>query len=262
MINKRTWSIYGAVALFHGVMICFYQVPLHDPAKAKRTLPTSSVVMAAGTSWDPIIKTHPLVRNPLLMAQANERGFTSDLWNKSFENQNPYSDWGESYRYLEHPQTDWGHSFLHFSDRLSENLWKPIDKPGAELNEALPPNPFAQAQTQLQFGQNLQNRLPDSLPELPAWTGSEPLEPTRLQLGIDPLGLVQSVRLENPSAWNQNEQDFVQQAIRKIKTMMFQRDPNWNEASPGPLEWGDVEIQWLRQTTRPVIQPQPEGGVR
>lgn len=262
MINKRTWSIYGSVALFHGVMIWFYQVPLHDPAKAERSPPTSTVVMAAGTYWDPLIKSHPLVRNPLLMAQANERGFTSELWNKSFKSPNPYSDWGESPRYLEEPKTDWGTPFLQFSDRLSKTLWKPITKPKAELDEALPPNPFAQAQTQLQFGQNLHKRLPNTLPELPVWSGSDPLEPTRLQLGVDSLGFVQSVRLEDPASLNQKEQDFVQQAIRKIKTMIFRRDPDWNEASPGPLEWGDVEIQWWQQRAIPSPKPLPEGDIR
>ena len=161
MINKRKWSIYGSVALFHGVMIWFYQVPLHDPAKANRALPASPVVMAAGTSWDPLIKKHPLVRNPLLMAQANERGFTSELWNKSFKSPNPYSDWGESPRYLTEPKAVWGKPFLQFSDQTSAAMWKPIGKPKAELDEPLPPTPFAKALPQMQFSPNLEDRLPD-----------------------------------------------------------------------------------------------------
>ena len=260
MINKRKWSIYGSVALFHGVMIWFYQVPLHDPAKANRALPASPVVMAAGTSWDPLIKKHPLVRNPLLMAQANERGFTSELWNKSFENRNPYSDWSESPRYLEEPKTDWGKPFLEFSYQTSAAMWKPIGKPKAELDEPLPENPFVKAQPQMQFSANLEDRLPDVMPELAVWTGSHPIPPTHLQVGIDPLGFVQSVRMVD--SVNPGEQEFIQKAIRKIKTMMFRRDPNWNESSPGPLEWGDVEIQWLQQ--KPGVPPKPrtEGDVR
>lgn len=260
MISKRKWSIYGSVALFHGVMIWFYQVPLHDPAKANRALPASPVVMAAGTSWDRLIKKHPLVRNPLLMAQANERGFTSELWNKSFESKNPYSDWGESPRYLEEPKTDWGETFLQFSDHTSAAMWKPISKPKAELDESLPANPFAKAQPQMQFSPNLEDRLPDVMPELAVWTGSHPIPPTHLQIGIDPLGFVQSVRLVD--LVNPGEQEFIQKAIRKIKNMMFRRDPNWNEASPGPLEWGDVEIQWLQQKPGTHPKPQTEGDAR
>lgn len=260
MMSKRKWSIYGSVALFHGVMMCFYQVPFHQPKSLEHALPASPVVMAAGTSWDPLIKSHPLVRNPLLMAQANERGFTSELWNKSFESPNPYSDWSESPRYLAEPGTAWGTSFLEFANQTSKSMWKPIPKPKATLDEPLPENPFDQAQTQMQFSKNLEDRLPAVLPELAVWLGSEPIEPTHLQLGIDPLGFVQSVRM-TPSS-NSSEQDFVRQAIRKIKSIMFQRDPNWNAASPGPLEWGDVEIQWFHKNPAAPSKTQTGGDVR
>lgn len=198
----------------------------------------------------------------MLMAQANERGFTSELWNTSFKSKNPYSDWGESPRYLQEPKTGWGDAFLEFAQQTSQAMWNPITKPKAELDAPLPENPFHQARSHIQFSNNLEARLPEHLPDLAVWDGTTPLPPTHLQIGIDPLGFVQSVRIIDPPSPDPKEQAFIQQAIGIFKTLMFQRAPDWNNPSAYQLEWGDAEIQWMQQRGNLPAAKQPEGDMR
>ena len=232
------------IAAAHGIMIWFYQIPFPNPANIHQPLPTSPVIMAAGTEWDATLQKHPLTRDPLLLARAHEKGFTGELWNKSFESPNPYNDWNESPRFLDHTELEWGSAFGEFVALESRSLWKPLTKPVSKLEPA-----GTQAQkwprvSTYQFSPNLRDRIPAQLPELPLWQGPQPLAPTRLQIGVHSRGMVQSIRLLNPDVTDSVQREFLQQAVRITKQLKFHPSQDSPSLAPDKLQWGELEIQW------------------
>lgn len=232
------------IAAVHGIMIWFYQIPFPNPENIHQPLPTSPVIMAAGTEWDTTLQKHPLTRDPLLLARAHEKGFTGDLWNKSFESPNPYNDWNESPRYLDIPELEWGSALSEFVSLESQSLWKPLTKPDSKLElTGTQPQKLLRVST-FQFSSNLKDRIPSQVPELPLWNGPQPLAPTRIQLGIHSMGMVQSARLLNPEETDSVQREFLQQAVRIAKKLNFRPIQDSPSPAPDKLQWGELEIQW------------------
>lgn len=244
MIAKRKFGLYGMIAAAHGIMIWFYQIPFPNPANIKQPFPASPVIMAAGTKWDATLQDHPLTRDPLLLARAHEKGFTGGLWNKSFKSPNPYNDWNESPRYLGAPELKWGSAFNEFVNTETLSLWKPLTKPASKLEPTETHLQNFSWNSTFQFSPNLNARAPSQLPELPLWKGPEPLPPTRMQIGVQPTGMIQSVRLINPEVSDSIEREFVQKAVRITKKIKFQSNHNSPSSVTDKLQWGELEIQW------------------
>ena len=198
MIVKRKLGLYGMIAAAHGIMIWFYQIPFPNPLNIQQPLQTSPVMMAAGTDWDSALHNHPLARDPLLLVRAHEKGFTGGLWNKSFESPNPHNDWEESPRYLDQPGIQWGNSLVQHLENESRKLWKPLTKPTGKLETSASKLVPLHRISKFRFSPNLQDRIPNILPELPFLENPQPIPPTRMQLGIDSKGMIQSLRLLTP----------------------------------------------------------------
>jgi hypothetical protein len=244
MITKRKFGLYGIIAAVHGIMILFYQIPFPNPENIHQPLPTSPVVMAAGTKWDAALQKHPLTPDPLLLARAHEKGFTGGLWSKSFESPNPYNDWNETPRYLDHPELAWGHAFGEFVSLESQSLRKPLTKPISKLEPIETQTQHLPRVSTFQFSQNLKDRIPTQQPDLPLWQGPKPLESTRMQIGIHSMGMVQSIRLLNQGETDSIQSEFLKQAIRTAKQLKFRPIKDSPSSVRDKLQWGEIEIQW------------------
>lgn len=255
MITIRKLGLYGMIAAVHGIMIWFYQIPFPNPANMPQPILTSPVIMAAGTDWDATLQKHPLTRDPLLLARAHEKGFTGGLWNKSFKSPNPYNDWEEAPRYLGIPELKWGGALIEYLDRESQGLWKPLSKQTGKLESTGAQTKDLIRASRFRFSSNLRGRSPENLPELPLWNGTQPLATSRMQVGIHPLGAIQSIRLLDPQEPDSVHRDFLRQAIRITKQLKFQPLSNSLPTDPSSTQWGEVEIQW--EQASPDVDQKP-----
>ncbi|MDG1890818.1 MAG: hypothetical protein P8L18_05855 [Verrucomicrobiota bacterium] len=260
MIRRNNLSLYGLIALLHGALLWICQIPFPDPSRITKTRTTTPVLIAAGTRWDKIILNHPMVGDPLLVAQSNERGFTGDLWNKSFKSPNSYIEWSESPRYLKSSTSQWGKTLAAYLDEVSRNKWRPLSKPRAQLTHQRVIPTGHQKGLQISFSPNLADRQPQSIPELPLWEGSTLLPPTRLQIGINPLGFVQSVRLLDPPAADPLQSRYIQETISGVKNMRFQRIQKANKPNPDRLQWGEIEFKWPETLRDRRLEKTPQKG--
>lgn len=244
MIAKRNLRLYGMIAAVHGIMIWFYQMPFPNPANVHQPVNRSQVIMAAGTEWNASLNEHPLTRDPLLLARAHANGFTGGLWNKSFQSPNPYSDWNESPKYLDKPELEWGEALGDFVDNTSQSLWKPLTKPDIKLEVMGMQHHKPVGVSTFNFSSNLKDRIPKNPPELPLWQGPQPIAPTRIKIGVNPMGMILSARLLNHAETDSVQKDFLKQAVRITKRLRFQPIQNPLYPASEKPQWGELEIQW------------------
>ncbi len=235
------------IAAVHGLVIWFYQIPFPNPANMRQSMPASPVIMAAGTDLDAASQEHPLMRDPLLLSRAHAKGYTGELWNKSFKSPNPYTDWNESPRYLSDPFQNWGSAFSDYLDQSSKTLWKQLTKPRAKLDQVSAEPLEINRVSSWRFSPNLQPRVPNNLPDLPYWKGSSPLSPTRMQIGVDTTGMIQSIRLLEPQQSDSIQRDFLQKAIQASKRLKFKPVIDRHPVPSMNIEWGEIEIQWQQE---------------
>ena len=104
--------------------------------------------------------------------------------------------------------------------------------------------PKAVGASTFNFSANLKDRIPKNLPELPLWQGPQPIAPTSIKIGVNPMGMILSARLLNHAETDSVQKNFLKQAVRITKRLRFQPIKNPLHPASEKPQWGELEIQW------------------
>ncbi len=241
--SRRQWcyAIGAAIVIQVGLVFFF------DGEPQPRPLPLRSPanIYAAVDPWSAqFLDNLSALSDPTLFALPNLKGFSGSAWLRFAPLEHRLSDWTTTPCWLALDQSWLSDSFAALvATNVTEPLLigdKPLPRPTG-LDVPIPNEPFA-TQSVLRVEGELAGRPLLSSPDLPAWSSSELLSNTVVQLLVDADGYPLATALLAESGSKEADQFALKLATAARFTPL--RPPDYTPHPRLRLAWGKLICQW------------------
>lgn len=202
----------------------------------------SQANVSVSTTFRMVARTLPagvfdglLVTDPTLFVLPSRDSFSGPAWLNVKDMDFSPAEWNEPPSWLRLKHEALTATFNSHVDRNRKPLMQATDKPAPYEPE--PSLPVATSRnTRVMLDNSIANRLESKRPELKAWPHSEPLDHSVVEMGIDELGRVVTVRLLHRSGSPAADQA----ALRTASSLAF--------APSASNEWTVGKVYFIWQT--------------
>ncbi|MFM1941818.1 MAG: hypothetical protein RI897_800 [Verrucomicrobiota bacterium] len=194
------------------------------------------------------------VRDPMLFAVPNDFGFSGEAWRMASRSPLPRLEWSEPTRWLS-ARTNWfgvglqGPGAGLGSPSVMSGLRVPVgtrvEVPGVALARV----------SRLELDDGLAARGVQSWPEVPVLSHTNLLQPTWIQVAVEPDGMVFSAVVLKSSGWEEADR----QAVALLHGLRLTPESSGVDPVVERL-WGNIVVRWSNATTTKREPGQPAGG--
>jgi hypothetical protein len=235
--SQRQWT--GAV-----VMLFVAQVFLLGVVAEREAAPLPVSFMGGGlevVQWPAGVEDASLelgVRDPMLFAIPNDFGFSGEAWRMASATPLPRLEWSEPTRWLA-GKTNWFGLGLQGpgtglpSPGLTAGLRVPagtkVELPGLNVAKV----------SRLELDEGLVSRGVENWPEVPELSHTNLLEPTWMQVAVEPDGIIFSAVVLKSSGWDE--------ADRLALSVLSGLRLKGESVGGGPVaerQWGHIRLHW------------------
>jgi len=255
-LESRPWSRQrwlGTIALIFWLQLCLiYALSDRTVPRVRPSTPPGPVLKLAAEKSGPEQELLALL-DPTLFALPHEQGFAGAAWLKYPPPEMHPFQWSEQPHWLALELEQLGKVFPSFRDTKSFDPLEVAFRPGPDLVQ---PQPFldetARAASRMRLEGELANMRVLQRPELPAWTNSEVLADTLLQMVLSRNGTPFSVTLLSGSGLTAADQ-YALERSRRLRFASTESVEAQSALDPGPqLSWGRIRFEWKTELAAPT----------
>jgi len=219
--------------------------PRPEPRAAVRWLTSPGL---ARTTLDAL-----LLNDPTLLAMASPRGFSGAAWLRPQPPAYRVSEWADTERSLAQPTNSLGGAFQPLASGSQALLFDPARKPAVPAPAVAAVQPALRTASRLRIEGPVRGRPLVSAPALRSWPHTDVLADSRVQIFVNPEGLLFSPRLINGGGRHPAQRAADQHALDLTRTIRFEPMPKATGSRPTALAEGTLVFEW--HTTEPPAPP-------
>ncbi len=251
--SERQWT--GAVVmLFLAQVFLLGVVAEREAAPPLVSLPGGGLEVAQWPAGVVEASRELGVRDPMLFAVPNDYGFSGEAWRMASKTPLPRLEWSEPMRWLS-ARSNWfgvglqGPGLGLSSPRLAGGLRVP-EGTRVEVSR------LALARvSRLELDDGLVARGVESWPEVPVMSHTNLLQPTWVQVAVEPDGMVFSAVVLKSSGWDEADR----QALTLVNGLRLKRESSGVDPV-AERQWGSIVVRWSNAALQTGEKVNPAGG--